>query len=1168
MAEVLYPLDGQLAPPSGSFGFLEANSVAVNDFNGDTYVADSDSLNGGPDVVDVFDSGRTQIANLNGASTPAGSFGGGAVAVAANNGTGEVYVLDSTDNVVDVFDATGAYRCQITGRSTPSASECNAPSSSATPAGGFNAASGITVDQATGDIYVVDVNNGVIDIFGAAGTYVRQISLASVPGGVTSRTSTSIAVDDFNGHVYVADSGPVLVYEFDAAGNYLATWTGSNTPEGPSLGRGYLSVAADNMNGTIYVTYTAHEVTDVFNSSGEYVEQFSSSYNDPRGTAVDQASGKIYVSDNEPSVVDILHREVTVGPRIREESITNVASTSATLDASINPNNAATSYYFQYGTSLSYGAEVPLAPGISIGFREGNVDVSQHVQGLSAGVTYHYRVVAASELKPGTVEMLDGPDQTFTTQAVGGGSILPDGRAWEMVSSPDKQGAQVFAIGQYGGEGAVIQAAAEGGAMTYITDAPTELEPKGYTNLLQVFSTRGSAEWASQDIAIPHDSATNASIGNGEEYRFFSEDLSFGVVQPFGAFMPSLSAEASEQTPYLRTDFAGGATGGPCASSCYRPLVTGAPGHGNTSTGVAFGEEGKCPPLLFCGPKFLGATSDASHVVIESPAALTSTLTGGINSLYEWSDGRLALVSELPGGGVASGAQLGFQNINVRHAISDDGSHVFWSAGHLYMRDTVKEKTVQLDTVQGGSGEGSEEPVFQIASSDGSKVFFTDRQRLTKDSGGQGGSSDLYECEIVEAAGEPECRLSDVTPSGSAGSADVLGGVLGASEDGSSVYFVANGVFAPGAVHGQCSGPTSADTSLCNLYMWHEGVISLVAVLAGADHPDWEVNLPNMTARVSPDGRWLAFMSQRGLTGYDTRDAVSGKPDEEVYLYSAEASAGSGHVACTSCDPTGARPIGVEYGKKGIFRDGIASGDRVWESGDWLAANIPGWTPYQLGAALYQSRYLSDDGRLFFNSSDALVSQDVNGTEDVYEYEPPGVGDCMSASVSFSSSSGGCVSLISPGTSSEESGFMDASSTGGDVFFLTAAKLAVQDRDTAVDIYDAHECSVGLPCFSPTFAQPPVCDTGDSCKAAPSPQPEVFGAPSSETFSGAGNVTGFLSKPVVQVRGLTKAQRLARALRACRRIGDKRRRSECKRRARARNAARQSSGNAIRKGGR
>ncbi len=67
---------------------------------------------------------------------------------------------------------------------------------------------------------------------------------------------------------------------------------------------------------------------------------------------------------------------------------------------------------------------------------------------------------------------------------------------------------------------------------------------------------------------------------------------------------------------------------------------------------------------------------------------------------------------------------------------------------------------------------------------------------------------------------------------------------------------------------------------------------------------------------------------------------------------------------------------------------------QTWQD-RWLAGNIPGWTTKDLSNAIYQSRYLSNSGRLFFNSSDALVPADVNGKEDVYEYEPAGVGSCQ-----------------------------------------------------------------------------------------------------------------------------------------------------------------------------
>ncbi len=67
----------------------------------------------------------------------------------------------------------------------------------------------------------------------------------------------------------------------------------------------------------------------------------------------------------------------------------------------------------------------------------------------------------------------------------------------------------------------------------------------------------------------------------------------------------------------------------------------------------------------------------------------------------------------------------------------------------------------------------------------------------------------------------------------------------------------------------------------------------LVAVLSNEDEGDW-VNdegtrgfLGLDTSRVSPNGEYVAFMSELPLTRYDNLDAASGVPDEEVYLYDA-----------------------------------------------------------------------------------------------------------------------------------------------------------------------------------------------------------------------------------------------------------------------------------------
>jgi hypothetical protein len=301
------------------------------------------------------------------------------------------------------------------------------------------------------------------------------------------------------------------------------------------------------------------------------------------------------------------------------------------------------------------------------------------------------------------------------------------------------------------------------------------------------------------------------------------------------------------------------------------------------------------------------------------------------------------------------------------------------------------------------------------------------------------------------------------------------------------------------------SAPESASHTGTNLSVSHDGVTKVIA----------EVSFDENTTRVSPDGRWFAFMSDRELTGYNTHDAVSGKPDEEVYLYHApeDLASEAGTLVCASCDPTGARPVGRESAELADEENGLVVPQKsAWADNNqqWIAGYVPESTPYTNN---YHSRYLLDGGRLFFDSNDALVPQDVNGNEDVYEYEPAGYKntegktDCTTVSALYSPRSGGCVGLVSSGQATGESAFVDASGSGADVFFLTTARLVPQDYDNAYDVYDARECTSQTPCYPAAATVPPPCETGDACKPAPTPQPTIFGSAPSATFSGPGNVT-------------------------------------------------------------
>jgi DNA-binding beta-propeller fold protein YncE len=1170
---------------AGNGQFEDPQGVAVNEVTGQIYVLDQ-----GNGRIERFSSVGDYEAQFDGTETPSKAFAFGGVALngdiavdnscyfkglsgsacsAADPSNGDVYVGDPGHDAVDKFSPAGAYLGQL--REASSAAVFR-----------FQEIEGLSICgvgvDANGTVWVYETggtSKGMVDSFtdGVEGTFIAtsgalRTSNFRLPGFAVD------AEDDFYTRgIFPGESNPAsYIQTFNRFGVLLPAFTATGEPEiasAPAVDLASDEVFIDNI-GSI----------SVFGRAGALQERFGSGVlTEGSGLAVNHEHETVYVADAAADTIDVFVPEPPSAPTVEGESVSAVASTSATLGGEIDPRGAASEYRFEYGrcatpstcSSSGYEGRAPV-PDAPLGADFEVHSPSVHIQGLQPGTAYHFRVVAHNEINQ-ELKTVAGAEQTFVTQVAGSAFALPDGREWELVSPPEKHGA-VFQPN----EEAPTQAAVSGNAMTYIATLPTEEGVKGYEyNGVQVLSTRGPSGWSSHDVSLPHGTPTAFPGALGKEYRYFSLDLTVGVAEPLGPFT-SLAPEAfppdTERTPYLRHD----TTCDAVPSTCYEPLVTGAPGYADVPEGTKFGgdnETGGGRDEL--GEAiFVAGTPDLSHAILASSVPLTDTSTGGHQQLYEWSAAsapseRIKLVSVLPPnekGEEASAhgnAALGFAT-SARHAISDDGSRVVWTeaAGAtgpaLYMRDIKRNRTVRLDVPQaecqssGECGSGEASPMFQTASSDGSRVFFTDTQRLTKDASSVPGARDLYECEMVEVGDAPTCDLTDLTPGPSAEEgANVQGAVIGASEDGSWVYFVANGVLGDGAEHGAIAGNCKEATGKgsCDLYVWHDGTVALVAVLSGEDFPDWAASEPSdlttLAARVSPNGDWLTFMSDRPLAGYDNRDTRSGKPDEEVYLYHANTT-GGGDLTCASCDPTGARPAGVEYPQ---IQGKLTGGFRVWEERAWIAANVPAWTTSEQNVGLYQPRYLSDRGRVFFNSSDALVPGDINNNEDVYEYEPVGVGDCSSSSSTFSERSAGCIALISSGTAAGESAFLDASEDGNDVFFLTAEKLVSQDIDTALDVYDAHVCSSALPCVA-SPAVPPACTTADACRVAPSPQPAIFGAPSSATFTGAGNLTQPGPSLAVKRRSLTPAQRLARAFAACHRRKIKQKRRACERQARTR----------------
>ena len=1149
---------------SASQSLYQPRAIAVDNDSGSSSAGDIYVSSGlyGQQIIDKFSSSGEFVGQINNLppATGTGDLEAGSIKVTALHTGSGLFTPGETVSGPGVPPGTTIAECEFTHGCGPGTSELSlsqpatatvkdAPLSA--ESGPFNLVYGLAVDPA-GTLYVFEQHGSLgspytLDRFSS--TAVNEFE-GSCPSPNNLSPSRGLAVDpDHN--VYARTSlGNGQAFELNSDCRIVNEKFGTESPATEN-GVTFFGIAVESVSGEAYVDNV--KTIGRFTPGGAEVERFGAGRLASAGCsvestclgglAVDSASGEVFAAVGAGARIVVFGLEPPTLPQLENETVSQVTDDSATLEAELNPRSLAgeapTEYRFEYGpcpgppsscAASPYPSAAPsqaLPPSFLVG------SVSAPLEGLLPETTYHFRLVA--ENAHGLVE---GAERTFTSRSSRAFTLI-DGRAWEMVSPVALHGALIMPLGQGGlSEGAPTQAAADGSSISYAANAPTESDPAGFSTTQQVLSRRGAGGWSSGDLAIPHEVATSPAE-NGEEVQFFSEDLSLAVVQPLGSFVP-LSAAASEQTTYLRNN----------ASGTYTPLVTGCPPEGepcppaveaaaDVAPGTVFGQQNQgghpCPPeKVDCGAKFIGGTADLGHVVLTAHAALTPGAKA--NALYEWNadqapSERLQLISLLPPASPgapelpAPNPNLGSYKVALRRrgAISADGSRVFFSSsGSLYMRDTLAQKTIQLDLVEagcGGCGGGGTEPDFQLASSNGSRAFFTDTKRLTADA--SPGGADLYECRVVEGPdGAPECDLTDLTPANGAESAEVQGTVLGAAEDGSSVYFVANGVLAQGAVPGNCIQPSGNEPhpGICNLYVRREGTTTFIASLSGFDSTDWDELLTGLSARVAPDGNWLAFMSQRSLTGYDNRDALSGARDQEVYLYEAQ----HNRLTCASCSPFGARPQGVEYGGG---ENVPLLGRAAWFRKTWLAASIPSWVQFISQEALYQPRYLSDTGRLLFDSHDALVSKDTNGTGDVYEFEAGGEGSCSPAStsggISYRSArtfegqldgvsqngeeGAGCIGLISSGVSKEESALLDASKSGDDVFFLSTAKLSPADVEGSRTVYDAHVCSVAQPCPPPPPPPPPTC-SGDACQQPASAPNDP--TPASLTFEGAGNLVG------------------------------------------------------------
>jgi hypothetical protein len=880
-----------------------------------------------------------------------------------------------------------------------------------------------------------------------------------------------------------------------------------------------------------------------------------------------------------------------------------IRSSEVTLAATVSPGGLPTEVKIS-GVSKTPSKQLPAA--------KTPVSIRQRITGLLPATKYTAMLVgknnagedeAEVEFQTAGVATENTSSESCANESfVGFQSRLPDCRAVELVSSATESGEVYDPGGSDGHEEDIttarpFRAAANGAGVAYVGDPGATggdgSSAKGRGN--EFIATRNETGWSARNVTPPVGAGENSSAER--EYVNFSSDLSAGALV---SELPLIGAAPSPQVPER------------CAAVYGVNETAGLPSYGalfaNTLTSSYCGEimggsrVGSDGSILFGGE-----TPDHSLRVFDSQAELVSPAVEAAGfgaNVYVSSapTADLAVANVLPTGevephAVAGGpSQLPGNGPDLSNILAPDGSRVIWSSvvrkesrggsaafsGALYARESPfspSAHTVQLDSAETGAEGSSGGGEYWTSAAGVDKTFFTDCNRLTTDSTAinEGNcahvtpsrgelikeGADLYEYNFDPARGGR--ALIDLTVDRDPN--DPLGanvqGVLGVSDNGTYVYFVAGGSLGAGPnARGDAPLAETCETATpespefleeeaghvplgrgCNLFVLHFNGTSweapqFIAKLAAQDDivdqggqdlndpflnrgavvGDWNPDVGSRTAEVTPDGKTLVFSSIQDITGYNTGLIGSnsgGQGGNEIFRYSATTNS----VICVSCDPQNSSP-NLADGRKG---DGFNTYVPVSTSGTFM------------------HRWVNSTGtEVFFDSSQALNGADSNGRQDVYEWVAPGSASCPTSTSVY----GGCVFLFTAGDTESFSFLVDVDETGENVFVTHRGPLyGVGPSDTKAHLFDLRTGGGG------NRAVAIGCTTTATCPAAPAAGIEAN--PPASSLIGVKEVfpSSLKSVPKSKPKSL-KTQKLAKALKACKKDKSNKSRFKCERQAR------------------
>jgi hypothetical protein len=716
-------------------------------------------------------------------------------------------------------------------------------------------------------------------------------------------------------------------------------------------------------------------------------------------------------------------------PVISDVAISAVNTNTAVVDATIAQEGGPTDYMIEYGPTDSYGsttgmarlndvvqAHMPLDP----------KDLAEQLGGLTPGTTYHYRIVAKNDA--GTVF---GPDRVFHTFA--------------PVSLLDDPCPNALARQQTGSRGLLdcrayeLVSARYAGGFNVESDLVPGQTPFGGFPAAQDRVLYGVNAGVIPGTGNPTNRGLDPYVAKrgSDGWQTTYVGIPANGTPSIAPFASSLSGAAANLTAF--------AFGGPdICSPCFPDGSVGVPlrlEDGSLVQGMAGSIPVSSPEAA--GTVLQPLSGDGSHLVFGSTAKFEPEDDDGQLTIYDRNlkTGVTKVISRLPNGASMSPgvAELDISTDGTRillgEPVSTDGAGN--QLYHLFMYVGGADATVDLTP---GTSSGV---LYGGMAADGSKVFFTTRDALATASDTDADTSaDLYAA-TVSAAGATLTRVS----TGSAGTGNIdtcsaasgwngskcdvvaISGGGGVALGGGAVYF-----FSPEQLDG---GGTAGEP---NLYAAKAGAApQYVSTLDTADGAvahgldDAGVRYTE-DFQTTPSGQHAVFVTTRSLTGYENRGFT------EVFRTDLDA---PGAVVCVSCTPS----------------------------------NVPG-----IGDSTLASNGLSitDDGRVFFNSTNAFVLRDANEQQDAYEWTP---------------ADGGRVELISSGDSPKGSSLLTVTANGSDAYFFTNATLVKEDENgPQTKLYDAREGG-GF------FRVPPVppCVASDECHG---PSTQAPGAPNIRTVAG------------------------------------------------------------------